>query len=277
MKLHFKRILGYILGFCMLYAPFALLQKTILYIFTGQWQELSIHSICFRIQTEHLLDGKLFSMEVPFIIFIVLLMVTAFVFGPVFCGKLCPAGAFTEYLNRLFPDRFKIRWSNYIDIIPVRYGMLTGFMLLPFFNGILACSYCNFFLFDLFINYFIFGYMISFSSSLLLTLVLWIVVFGIFTKGGRGYCNFLCPVGALQNLLYYLAFKLGVGYKLAVNKNKCIGCGKCKIVCPMDSISMINGKAEINIHNCIICNVCSSKCAVKAINYINRSEDKDEK
>lgn len=276
MLFHIKRIVGYFLGFCLFYAPFAMVQKTIVYIFTGRWEELTIHSICFRIQIEHLLDGKLWSMEAASVIFIVLLMITAFIFGPVFCGKLCPAGAFTEYLNRLFPDRFKIRWSNYIDIIPVRYGMLTGFMLLPFFNGILACSYCNFFLFDLFVNYFIFGYTISLSSSLLLTLILWLIIFGIFTKGGRGYCNFLCPVGALQNLIHYFAYKMGVGYKLAVIEEKCIGCGKCSKVCPMDSVEIKNGKAKINIHNCIICNMCSNECPVKVINYVTRKECKDE-
>lgn len=84
----------------------------------------------------------------------------------------------------------KISWSKYTDIVPLRYGMLAGFLIVPFFDGILACAYCNFYVFDLLVNYAARGYFISFTSSMLLTLLLWLVVLGIFTKGGRGFCNF---------------------------------------------------------------------------------------
>ena len=73
MLFQIKRLAGYILGFCLFYAPFALFQKSILYLFTGDWSELNIHDVCFRIQTEHLLDGKLFTMAIPFIAYAVIL------------------------------------------------------------------------------------------------------------------------------------------------------------------------------------------------------------
>ena len=58
MGFKYQRLLGYFLGFILFYAPFALFQKIIFFAFTGKWQQLTIHSLCFRIQTEHLLDGK---------------------------------------------------------------------------------------------------------------------------------------------------------------------------------------------------------------------------
>ena len=155
------------LGFILFYAPFALFQKIIFFAFTGKWQQLTIHSLCFRIQTEHLLDGKLLLMSLPFIACIVILLIVTLFFGPVFCGRLCPAGAFTEYLSKVIPSRLQISWRTYTEIVPFRYGMLAGFVILPFFDSLLACAYCNFFLFDLFVNYFVFGYFISLRFRIL--------------------------------------------------------------------------------------------------------------
>lgn len=271
MLFQIKRLAGYILGFCLFYAPFALFQKSILYLFTSDWSELNIHDVCFRIQTEHLLDGKLFTMATPFIAYAVILFLISFIFGPIFCGKLCPAGAFSEYLSKIIPFKWKISWNKYIDITSARYGMLIGFMVLPFFKGILACSYCNLFLFDLLINYFIHGYTVSLTSSLILTFIFWIILFGLFTEGGRGYCNFLCPVGAIQNLFYYFGSKFKYSYKLVIQNSKCIKCKKCINLCPMKSIENKDDKIKVNIHNCIVCGVCIEKCPVKAIKYTNKN------
>lgn len=263
-----KKFCGYVLGFVLFYAPFAVVQRLIYSVFDVHVDNATIHSACFRVQIEHLLDGKFYLLPMSFAVFLVLLLGITLFFGPIFCGKLCPAGAFTEYISRLLPDKFKIRWSNYIDITPVRYGMLFGFIILPFFNGVLACSYCNFFVFDLLINYYSAGYYVAFSSSLLITLLLWLMLFGLFTKGGRGYCNFLCPVGAIQNLIYYCGNKLNISYQLKIDKNKCIGCKRCEKACPMDSIKFVEQKIEHNIHNCILCGECIEKCPTKAIIYI---------
>ena len=147
MSFQIKRILGYVLGFVLFYAPFALFQKVICYAMTGKWLPLTIHSLCFRIQTEHLIDGKLFNQAPLFVVCFLLLLAVSFFFGPIYCGKLCPAGAATEYLGRLIPDKFKIKWTRYVDVAPVRYGLLAGFVIIPFFGTVIACVYCNFFLY----------------------------------------------------------------------------------------------------------------------------------
>ncbi|WP_293718845.1 4Fe-4S binding protein [uncultured Phascolarctobacterium sp.] len=267
MCFRYKRLLGYVLGFVLFYAPFALFQKIIFFIFTGTWQQLTIHSLCLRIQTEHLFDGKLLTMSVPFLACLVILLAVTLFLGPVFCGRLCPAGAFTEYLSKIIPAKLQISWRTYTEIAPLRYGMLAGFAVLPFFNTLLACAYCNFFLFDLFVNYFIFGYFISLTSSMILTLFLWAGLFGLFTNGGRGFCNFLCPVGAVQNLLYSFSRRLPFVYKLKIDSQKCIGCQKCVQTCPMEAMTMHNNKAASCVHNCILCGACMAECQEHAIRY----------
>ena len=55
-----------------------------------------------------------------------------------------------------------------------------------------------------------------------------------------------------------------------VDKNKCIGCGTCVAICPVEAISFDdNGKAEIDNTKCIRCGACQASCPVEAIK-INR-------
>lgn len=180
-----------------------------------------------------------------------------------------------ELLLKVKPDIimiYKINWSKYVDITPIRYGMLTGYMILPFFGGLLACNYCNFYLFDLFTNYFIWGYFISLTSTLIITTFVWVIILGLFTQGGRGYCNFLCPVGAVQNLIHALGCKFDFVSRINIDKTKCIGCQKCSKVCPMESIKIVQNKAQTNVYNCIICEECVYNCPVKAVSYGKREK-----
>lgn len=50
-----------------------------------------------------------------------------------------------------------------------------------------------------------------------------------------------------------------------VCKSLCIGCGKCKEICPQDTISIANKQAKIHHKNCIRCFCCHEVCPVKAI------------
>lgn len=50
-----------------------------------------------------------------------------------------------------------------------------------------------------------------------------------------------------------------------VDKNKCIGCGKCADHCPMKVIEIKDKKAKISRKNCISCFCCQEFCPVGAI------------
>ena len=267
-SIHFRyrRIVGYIAGFIFFFAPFALFQRAILSVL-GQNYDPTIHSLCFRIPIEHILNGRFFAMGTVAVVGTIVLLVTAFIVGPLFCGKLCPAGAMPEYLSKIAPARCTVNWNHYVPVVPLRYGFLAGFLLSPLWGGYLACSYCNYYVFDLLLNFVLRGYAVAFSSSLLVTLLLWLFLFGIFTQGGRGFCNFFCPVGALQSFVHSLGSKLSFTWKLAIQTDKCVQCGLCVKKCPMTCMHLSGNAVQANIHHCILCMECVVHCPCQAITY----------
>lgn len=55
---------------------------------------------------------------------------------------------------------------------------------------------------------------------------------------------------------------------IAIDKNKCIGCGKCSIVCPGSLIKVENKKAFIKYpKDCWGCTSCLKECPVNAVEF----------
>lgn len=54
-----------------------------------------------------------------------------------------------------------------------------------------------------------------------------------------------------------------------VQTDVCIGCQICIPECPVDAITLKNGKAFIDSEKCINCGICAQKCPVKAIEEEN--------
>ena len=52
---------------------------------------------------------------------------------------------------------------------------------------------------------------------------------------------------------------------MKVDKSKCLGCGACASMCPVNAITMKGGKAEIDKKKCIKCGTCMQICPVSAI------------
>ena len=53
---------------------------------------------------------------------------------------------------------------------------------------------------------------------------------------------------------------------LKLEKEKCVGCGVCTLVCPHAVLSLTNGKIDItNRDACMECGACSRNCPVDAL------------
>lgn len=60
-------------------------------------------------------------------------------------------------------------------------------------------------------------------------------------------------------------------YTPMLDKEKCIGCRRCYILCPEVAINMVDGKADIDHGYCKGCGICVEECPVKAIDFIQET------
>jgi len=274
-KHHLKRAAWIIVGVVLFYAPFALIVKMATIIFPGASLGTvngDVHQACLRMPISWLAQPQMLLRVLGnplYLIVLVALPVTAFLFAPVFCGWLCPAGGFTEYLSRLVPDRFKLDFRGKVDFTPIRYGFLSGLIVTPLVTSSICCSFCNFGYMQNFVSAG-FGDFSSFaywSSTGIITLVLWLFFLGIFTKGGRGWCNFLCPAGAIQGLFSRLGMNLPWVYRIRHDKQSCSSCATCENICPPRSIERSGESLRINPYTCNACLDCVVNCPSNAISY----------
>jgi len=115
-------------------------------------------------------------------------------------------------------------------------------------------------------NYTFYKVAISVSAPLLaVAVVSLIVIVTMAWRGGRDYCNTICPVGTL--LGYLSKYSL---LKPVINTEKCINCGKCARNC---KAKCINAKAhEIDYSRCVACMDCINLCSEGAITYARRRQ-----
>lgn len=87
---------------------------------------------------------------------------------------------------------------------------------------------------------------------------------GKYPKEGISFISHL--VGLFGQRLWFYSKTAGYSDKLKINDN-CIGCGKCADICPMNNISMKNGKPCPD-SRCTMCYRCISSCPKQAITLV---------
>lgn len=177
------------------------------------------------------------------------------------CGWLCPMGAWQEICSPLFRHTVQDGWRNYI-----KYGvtMLWLAVLAYLFisaGGIRAVD--PFFGME---N----GLSITSVETLLVVVVIFTLLFIIaYLMGRRGFCHVFCPIAGLmvlgrkiRNLAGWPALQLGA------DSSRCIDCKKCSKECPMglDVNGMVR-QGEMENADCILCASCADICPQGAITY----------
>lgn len=79
-------------------------------------------------------------------------------------------------------------------------------------------------------------------------------------KDNRAFCKYICPVTVFLKPASYFAL-----LRVRCDTEKCIGCGKCKRVCPMDVDITDNSRKRKNGTECILCMECVKNCPKKAL------------
>ena len=76
----------------------------------------------------------------------------------------------------------------------------------------------------------------------------------------RAFCKYICPVTVfLKPMSRYSLLRI------RYDADKCIHCGKCAEVCPMDVEVTNDSRKKKNATECILCHNCTRACPVKAL------------
>lgn len=266
---------AFALGLVAFYAPFALIVRVTGWLMPATPAGTGIadvHSACLRMPIGWLVQpwmwGSLFSNPL-YALTLVVLPVAALAAGPFFCGWLCPAGAFPELLSRAVPDRMKFDPAGRVHITAIRYGFFAGFLVVPFVSASVCCSLCNFGIMQNIVGL-PFGAVepwTYFSTTGLLTLALWIVPLGLFTKGGRGWCMFLCPVGAFTSMFNAAGARIGARPRVSSDAAACTSCATCADACSMRAVTIRPQAPVIDQWLCNDCLDCVAACPADAMAY----------
>ncbi len=159
--------------------------------------------------------------------------------GRWFCGNLCPRGSFVDFW--LGPISRKVKIPKTLRSMWVRvpvFILLMGFMVFRIIGTQGVVDKVG---------------MVFVAMCILTTSIS--ILFGI-SIAPRAWCTF-CPMGTLQRTLG------GKKYQLKVDKDKCIECGICQKICPMQlPVNEIMNKPD-----CIKCARCVEECPKEALSF----------
>ena len=79
-------------------------------------------------------------------------------------------------------------------------------------------------------------------------------------KDNRAFCKYVCPITVFLKPMSYFSL-----FRVKCDKEKCVSCGKCKRVCPMNVDVTDNSRKRENGTECILCMECVKNCPKDAL------------
>lgn len=79
-------------------------------------------------------------------------------------------------------------------------------------------------------------------------------------KDNRAFCKYICPITVFLKPMSYFSL-----LRVKCDTEKCVSCGKCRRVCPMNVDMTDNSRKRENGTECILCLECAKNCPKKAL------------
>lgn len=193
-------------------------------------------------------------------ILMIIVGLTAILFGPAFCGWICPFGTVQEFFGKIGKKIFKKKFNNLIPykldkwLRFLRYIMLAWVVYATAVTGkIIFADYDPY--------YALFNFWTGEAAITSTVILLISLILSLFVE--RPFCKYACPYGAVLGLSNF--FRI---FKIKRASQTCINCKSCNKNCPMN-INVASAKSVKN-HQCISCMKCTSEqnCPVeKTVNF----------
>lgn len=226
---------------------------------------------------------------------VAMLVVFTLVFGRIYCSVICPLGVMQDIISRLHGIRKKNRFTYSKEKRWLRYGVLVVFvasalagvnavvsLLAPYSsygriasslmkpvyeagNNVLATIAEHL---DSYAFYSVDIWMKSLPTLIIASVTL-VVIAVLAWRGGRTYCNTVCPVGTILSFLARFSW-----LKVRIDGSKCVNCGLCTKNCKASAIDFKNHK--IDYSRCVVCGDCIDKCNKGAISLSHSLPRQDE-
>ena len=163
------------------------------------------------------------------------------IFGRGWCGYACWTAMVLDFLPYKRPnhERKKIGWIRYITFAASL--IFVAALFLSHVGGIEKIMFWAFIVGN-FLYYFV-GIALAFLF-----------------QDNRAFCKYICPVTVFLKPMSYFSL-----LRIKCDKNKCVSCGICKKVCPMDVDVTDNSRKRKNGTDCILCFECVKNCPKDAL------------
>jgi len=79
-------------------------------------------------------------------------------------------------------------------------------------------------------------------------------------KDNRAFCKYVCPITVFLKPMSYFSL-----LRITCDHDKCVQCGTCRRVCPMDVDMLDDSRRRENGTECILCLECVRNCPKKAL------------
>ena len=218
------------------------------------------------------------------VVVVAALIFLTLVFGRIYCSVICPLGVFQDLLARFHRKKNKysyskeVRWLRY-PVLAVfviaglagigslfqllapysSYGRIATMIFQPIWKG------CNNLLamaaehYESYAFYSIDTWVRSMPVLIIAAITL-VVLFVLAWRGGRTYCNTICPVGTI--LSFFSRFSW---LKVHFDTDKCKNCSMCSKNC---KAACIDYKTHtVDYSRCVVCGNCIDKCKFGALSY----------
>ena len=218
------------------------------------------------------------------VVVVVVLIALTLIFGRIYCSIICPLGVFQDLLARLRRKKNKysyskeVKWLRYPMLLVFiiagvagigslfqllapysSYGRIATMIFQPLWkigNNLLAMVAEHY---DSYAFYSVDTWMRSLPVFIIVAVTL-VVLFVLAWRGGRTYCNTICPVGTI--LSFFARFSW---LKIHFDTDKCKNCSLCSKNCKAACIDFKTHSVDYS--RCVVCGNCIDSCKYDALKY----------
>ncbi len=162
-------------------------------------------------------------------------------FGRGWCGYACWTAMALDFLPYKVPaaPRKRLGWIRYLTF--AASFLFVAALFLAQAGNIERIMFWAF----------IIGNVLYYASGILLAFAF---------QDNRAFCKYICPITVFLKPMSYFSL-----LRVTCDKSKCVSCGKCKRICPMDVDMTDNSRNRKNGTECILCFECARNCPKDAL------------